>query len=138
VAKDGAMQQRTGALSLLEAATPGPWTFGWYARGYDLYSTGVYDGKWLAGAFRERADAEFCAEARTLVPMLLDIIRWLHPDDEPDPRSLQTMCRDLGEEAAALLREVVSQRAEHGSAEHDQPTTDAQRVVRPAQSQDQP
>ncbi len=69
------------------------------------------------GVFVEWDDGPGYAHATDLVPVggaigtyvsdLLSIIRWLHPDDSVDPRSMEVIRRQLGNRAAVLLNDVM-------------------------------
>jgi hypothetical protein len=73
--------ERQRARELADAASPRPWKLGAY-RGFGGREEGEHDirgqdGRELAGVramFYRRADAEFTAEARALVPRLLDAL----------------------------------------------------------------
>lgn len=44
---------------------------------------------------------------QTFVDELVAIIRWLHPDEQVDPRSMKMIRLDVGDHAAVLLNDIA-------------------------------
>lgn len=101
------------AQALTDAATPGPWTF----NGSEFRAPSPYNGFMLVRAVCKDSDAEFIAQARTLVPALFaellearDALARVR-DVEAKARYAERMNIERGDELVKLRMELKVARA---------------------------